>query len=74
MPSLKALLNDPAAMAALVEEMAVSEPVREEPRLNHGIRNFEELEAIVAQAPFDEDDERQMAQVYQAALVMTSPR
>lgn len=72
MPNLKALLDDPSALRALVEEMSHPDPIREEPRLNHGIKSFEELELVVCQPPFDDDDERELEQVYAAARVMTS--
>lgn len=74
MPNLKALLDDAAAMAALVEEMSHPDPVREEPKLNHGIRSFEELEHVVCQSPFEDGDDVELAQVYTAARAMTTRR
>lgn len=74
MPNLKTLLGNSAAMAALVEEMSNPDPVREEPKLNHGIRSFEELEQVVCRAPFDDGDDVELAQVYAAARAMTSRR
>ncbi|ARJ66763.1 hypothetical protein WV31_14325 [Magnetospirillum sp. ME-1] len=71
MPNLQALIDNPAAMAELLEEMSHTDPVRAEQVLNDGIRNFEELAEVVSRPPFTEDDDRELAQVYAAARRMT---
>jgi hypothetical protein len=74
MPNLKTLPGDTAAMTALAEEMSNPDPVREEPKLNHGIRCFEELEQVVCRAPFADGDDVELAQVHAAARAMASRR
>jgi hypothetical protein len=71
MPNLQSLIDNPAAMAELLEEMSQTDPVRAEQVLNDGIRDFEELAEVVSRPPFTEDDDRELAQVYAAARRMT---
>lgn len=73
MPNLKSVIESPSAMADLLDEMSQPQPLRAEPVLNHGIRNFDELAKVVRQPPFVEDDDRELAQVYVAARRISSP-
>jgi len=53
MPTLKEVADDPAALTASIERMCNPAPIREEVKLNHGIRSVTEFRNLVCGPAFE---------------------
>ncbi len=53
MPTLKEVAESPAALNASIERMCDPSPIREEVKLNHGIRSVAELRTLVCGPAFE---------------------
>ncbi len=57
MPTLKEVAECPAALNASIERMCDPSPIREEVKLNHGIRSVAELRTLVCGPAFENGTE-----------------